>query len=312
MHMKSLDHSVYQSLPLIIAGLLCGALGGSAYAGDPAVAQIRYVAVDNPHEFGLGFLSDNKTLYIGGCRTLDVERAALEERCRYPENIKWGHVSPDGSLLLATTISPGTSKSISYQIDAQTGHVQSLHLGIFFAPPVAVHPSNQFWAVPRAGKTAAASETISIVNRNWRTLKRGIYAGSQRLFSLQFSPDGKRLLANGGDPDDGAVISTATWEQDGSTDSRPKLNGLVAWSPDHRFGFRLSGKVGVVIDLKSQDIVAQFEINMTDEEPQAAFSCDSHWIAAKGYSLINGERRYTVGLLELAQRDPLKKNTPNY
>ncbi|TXI84747.1 MAG: hypothetical protein E6Q40_08900 [Cupriavidus sp.] len=301
--MKSLDHRAYQSLLLIIAGLLCAALGGPAYAGDPAVPHIRYVAVDDPHEYGLGFLSDNKTLYIGGCRTLDVERAALEGRCRYPENIKWGHVSPDGSLLLATTISPGTSKSISYQIDALTGHVQSSHPGMFFSPPVAVHPSNQFWAVPRAGKTAAASETISIVNRNWRTLKSGIYAGSQRLFSLQFSPDGTRLIANGGDSDDGAVISTATWEQDASTDARPKLNGLVAWSPDHRFGFRLSGKVGVVVDLTSQDIVAQLEIDMTDEEPQAAFSGDNHWIAAKGYRLVNGERRYTVGLLEIPQHD---------
>lgn len=260
-----------------------------------------YFVLEGTHDFGIGFLPGNTTIYVGGCRTLDVERGVLEERYRHPENIKWGHVSPDGSLLLATAVAPGTSNAISYQINAQTGRVLASHPGTFFAPPIAIHPSNQFWAVPRAGKTAAASETISIVNRNWRTLKTGIYAGSQRLYSLQFTPDGTQLIANGGDPDDGAVISTATWEQDPSTDARPKLNGLVAWSPDHRFGFRLFGKVGVVVDLKSQDIVAQLDIDMTDEEPQAAFSGDSHWIAAKGYRLVNGERRYTVGLLEIPQ-----------
>ncbi|MCX9154797.1 WD40 repeat domain-containing protein [Niveibacterium sp. 24ML] len=284
-------------------GLISAIVGHLACAENLPAPDVRYVILDNPNELGLGFLWDNKTLYVGGCRTLDVERGVLEQRCRYPENIKWGHISPDGSLLLATTIASGTSKAISYQIDAQTGRIQSSHPGMFFSPPVAVHPSNQYWAVPRAGKTSAASETVSIVNRSWRTLKSGIYAGSQRLFSLQFSPDGSRLIANGGDPDDGAVISTATWQQDASADAHPKLNGLVAWSPDHRFGFRVAGKVGVVIDLKSQDIVAQLEIDMTDEEPQAAFSSDSRRVAVKGYRLMDGVRRYSVGWLDLQQHE---------
>lgn len=288
---------------LIAAVALWTTMEPPVACGATLDVRAHYFVLEGTHDFGLGFLSDKTTIYVGGCRTLNVERGVLEERCRYPENIKWGHVSPDGSLLLATAVEPGTSNAISYQIEAQTGRVLASHPGIFFAPPIAIHASNQFWAAPRGGKTTAASETVSIFNRSWRTLNSGIYAGSQRLFSLQFSPDGTLLIANGGDPDDGAVISTATWEQDASTDSHPKLNGLVAWSPDHRFGFRLSGKVGVVIDLKSQDIVAQLEIDMTDEEPQAAFSRDSHWIAAKGYRLANGERRYTVGLLELRQHD---------
>jgi len=304
--MKFSDHSAYrcyQCLPSIIGSFFSAIAGVPAYAADPAVAHVRYIALDSSYEFGLGFLSDKRTLYVGGCRTLHIEHGDFDSRCRYPENMKWGHISPDGTLLLATTVAPGKSTAVSYQIDTLTGRIQSSHPGIFFSPPIAIHTSNQFWAATKAGRTAAASETVSIIGTDWRPIKSGIYAGSQRLFSLQFSSDGKQLVANGGDPSDGAVLSAATWKPTTTTEDMTELGGLLAWSPDHRLGFKISGKSGIVVNLKSHETVAQLDIDMTDEEPQAAFSNDGHWLAAKGYRLSNGERSYAVAIIELPRSE---------
>jgi WD40 repeat protein len=262
-------------------------------------ADVYYAPLKSPSEFGLGFVAGGRTLYAGGCRTFDLATRSFEPDCRYPANTRWGHVSIDGQLLLATTIDPKTQAAVSYQIDAGNGHVRASKKGLHFAPPVAIHPGNKLWAAVRAGRNAQASETIEIVGMNWQTLKRGVYGNTRRVFDLKFSEDGNSLLVNGGDLDDGALLSTKDWKP--IKDAPAQDASVLRSSRDGKFAAKIKDSTIVVLNTATQATVAVLEIDASPDEPQCAFSPDGRWFAAKGFRGRGADRTYSMGLVQLVK-----------
>ena len=265
---------------------------------DAAKAEIavEYFDAGDPSYAGIGFLSDNKSLFIGECRTFDLNEKRPSADCRFPANTRWGTVSPDGSLVLVTTVEPKSNKVMSFQVDGATGRVLSSKKGIHFAPPVAIHPSNGYWAVARAGKNVNASETIAIVDSKWRVRKAGIYADTQRIFALSFSFDGSELLVNGGGPLDGATLQTSTWEPK-NVATAPYLLRNTAGT----VAITTKDKALMLVDPSTGAELQTLEIDVSNEDPQAAVSPDGQWFAAKGYRQDGPQRRYALALVRLTK-----------
>lgn len=259
-----------------------------------------YVQLKDPSEFGLGFLANGRGLYAGGCKIYDLSTRSFGNTCLYPANTRWGHVSPDGRLLLATAIDPTSNGAVSYQIDAVDGRVKDSKRGLHFAPPVAIHPDNKTWAVVRAGLHRQASETIEVVGTDWRTLQRSIYGHASRIFDLKFSSDGATLLVNGGNLDDGALLSTTDWKP-ARVVTQPGAAAL-SLSQDGRFAARLQGRTVVVVEVATTETVASLDIDMSRDEPQSAFSPDGQWFAAKGFVAQGANQAYAVGIVKLNAR----------
>lgn len=261
--------------------------------------SVRFHSLDKSSGLGIGFLGDGKSAYLGGCRVFLLEQQRFEESCRFPMNLRWAHVSPDGTLLLGTAVESGGKRSISFQIDALTGVVVSRKPGAYFLPPIAIHPSNKYWVAVGAGKDLSASETLTIFNRNWIKEKKGVYAGAQRVFDLTFSVDGRQLSANGGDPSDGAVLDTTTWRPVVGQEGLISSGGLVRWGGDKRLGAKLDGGRILLIKLDSKKIVQAIDIDASRGEPEIAFSSDGRWFAVKGYYVFDGEEKYGFALVDL-------------
>jgi hypothetical protein len=263
-----------------------------------AAATVSYYALPDPGLTGLGFLADGKSLYVGGCSVFDLAARRQLTGCRYPLRVRWGTVSPDGTLLLATSFDGDGSRAKSFQLNAQTGAILSTRPGIHFAPPIAVHSSNTYWAASKGSKSSSAAETVSIIDKNWKVVKSGIYANTQRIFTLEFSGN-EKLLINGGGPVDGATLETFTWSIGKSDHSADASSAIRQRSNDGRFGFRLTQRAVEVVSLPELALLAQIDFDPNLEEPQVAFSPDGQWFAAKGYRTTNANRQYEFALLRL-------------
>lgn len=258
--------------------------------------EVEYFDAGDPSYTGIGFISDKKSLFFGGCRTFDLEFKRPSQKCRFPADTRWGTVSPDGSLVLATTVEPRSNKAMSFQLDAVTGRVLSSRQGIQFAPPVAIHPSNSYWAVAHAGRDANASETLTIVDRQWKVRKSGIYAQTQRIFALSFSFDGSELLVNGGGPVDGATLQTSTWQPNNVAAARYLLK-----NPEETIAVVAKGKTLALVDPSTGAELQTLDLDVSGEELQMAISPDGQWFAAKGYRQDGERRRYSLALVKLTK-----------
>jgi hypothetical protein len=267
---------------------------------DRGLRTPAYANLAEPSEYGLGFLSDGKSLYAGGCRVFDLMSQTFGDKCRFPRNTRWGHVSPDGSMMLATTVDPHTKIARSLQINTADGRVLTSRPGIHFATPVAIHPNNKFWAVARAGSGAQGPETVDVIRHTWVPKIKGVYADTDRIFDLSFSAAGDVLSVNGGGSLDGGLISTTTWK----LLPRQKHSGLVALraNSDGTFEARIDGQRVVVVEITTQREIVSLALDVSNEEPQVAFSSDGKWFAAKGYRQAGGERTYAVGVVNLPER----------
>lgn len=282
----------------VVIGLITS-IAPSQAATQVALSAERpfYVQLKEAGEFGLGFAADGRTVFVGGCAALELSSRSLEPRCKFSSYTRWGHVSADGRLLLATTIHPKTKLAMSYQIDMTSGRVLASKSGLHFAPPIAIDPNGERWAAVRAGREPQASETIEIVGRNWNTIRRGIYGNTRRIFDLKFSVDGNVLLVNGGGREDGAQLSTTDWapiSSPMSTDTLP-----LRASRDGKTAARLDGRKVVVFDIASRATLASLDIDVSAEEPQLEFSPDGQWFAAKGYRAEASGRTYAIGIARL-------------
>jgi hypothetical protein len=291
--MKLLDRSRFSSLSVLSCAFFSITFHAAAWPVS-AVLDVEYFDAGDPSYTGIGFIADKKSLFVGGCRTFDLESKRLSKDCRFPADTRWGNVSPDGSLVLITTVEPRGSKATSLQLDAVTGRVLSTRKGIQFAPPVAIHPSNNYWAVARAGKDASASETVTIVDRQWKVRKSGIYAETQRIFALSFSVDGSELLVNGGGPLDGATLETSTWRAKGVTSS-----SYLMRNAEGTVAVIARQKALVLIDPSTGADIQALDLDVSGEELQAALSPDGQWFAAKGYRQEVERRRYVFALVRL-------------
>ena len=282
-----------------VYGLL--ALAGSAPLAAPvpsvATVNISYHALPDPGRSGIGFLADGRSLFLGGCQPFDVQLRSQPTGCRYPQHIRWGTLSPDGRLLLATTIDARGRNARSHQLDAITGKVLSSRPGLHFVPPVSIHPSNKFWVAVQAGKAPNASETISIMDRSWRVVRRGIYADSSRIYALEFSADGAALFVNGGG-NDGQVLDTTTWRSHTPPHQESTPSALVR-SADKRWSVQVEGTRLRLIDTFTRKPPTELHLDITDGEPEVAFSPDDRWFAAKGFFTEEGQRKFGFALVEL-------------
>jgi hypothetical protein len=276
--------------------LLCLAL--AAMPTFSTTNPVEYHDAGDPSYHGLGFLEGGRELYVGGCQVFSIDARTRPAGCRYPMHTRWASVSPDGSMVLATAVNPHTQRAKSYILDAQSGKVLSAKPGIRFAPPVAVHPKNQYWAVVRGPGKGDASETVEIVNRDWSVRQRGLYAETHRIFSLEFSPSGHELYVNGGGPTDGATLDTDSWRVMAAPQVQPSA-GLLLRSANGRFLLRQQDAQVVVVDVSMGRNVAAIDLDLSREEPQAAFSQDGRWLAVKGYTRDVGNQRYVFALVPL-------------
>lgn len=277
---------------------------GSLSLAATAVDKIEYFDGGDPSYSGIGFISDGKTLYVGGCQVFDLVSRTKLNGCRYPTNTRWATVSPDGTLILATSINSKTksNRSTSFQIDALTGRILSSKPGLHFVPPVAIHPSNRYWAAVRAGKATSASETVVAIDRNWIILKDHVYGETQRIFALEFTGDGSKLLVNGGGPIDGATLQTATWKMAKQASDVTLEQGILQRSPNGRLVAKMEGTKLVLMDITTSATITTIDLDVSDGEPQVAFSWDGRWFAAKGHRMFGNQRHYVFALAALTEQ----------
>lgn len=299
---KSFNQLIVRSRFTFLLAILLGIASEIAYSAV-TVESLEYIRATNPGVNGIGYVADGKSLYLGGCQVFDLESKSTRSGCRYPLNTRWGSVSPDGTLVLATTIDPKTKESTSFQLDAVSGKVHSSKRGIHFAPPIAIHPSNRFWVGAQAGRTSSTSETLVVIDRGWHTSKDKIYVNTQRIFSIAFTADGSELIVNSGNSIDGAKVWTATWQ----VSSQPigtenaEVSGILIKSADNRVGVRLESGALALIDLHDGNVVALLDLDMTEGEPELAFSPDGRKFAAKGYRLVDGRRQFGAVLVQFGK-----------
>lgn len=287
------------AMPFVLASLI--AFPCNLTFAATSVTKVEYFDGGDPSNSGLGFIADGKTLYVGGCQVFDLASRTKPSGCRYPAHTRWANVSPDGTLILSTSIIPNGNKSMSFQIDAVTGKIFSSKPGLHFVPPIAIHPNNRFWAASRAGKTASASETIVVIDRRWKILKDNLYGETQRIFALEFNNEGSRLLVNGGGPVDGTTLQTATWKTEKGKLSTAIVPGILQLSPDNRLGVKVEGIKLAIVDISTGATITTVDLDVTDGEPQIAFSPDGRWFSAKGYRVIEDQRQYVFALLPLTE-----------
>jgi hypothetical protein len=283
---------------LLLASAAACVLGHTA-AVQAAPAIVSYYELNEPSLTGLGFLADGKSLYVGGCSVFDLESRRQLAGCRYPANVRWGNVSPDGTLLLATAVDANGGHAKSFQLNSQTGTVHSVRQGIHFSPPIAIHPNNRLWAAAEGGKSESAAETVSITGRNWKIIRNRIYADTQRIFALEFVNAGTLLLVNGGGPMGGATLNTSTWSARTDDKTMSAVVPVLQRSSDGRFAIQTSQTAVEIVSLTDQLAIARLDFEPNAEEIQAAFSQDGRWLAMKGYRLFNGSRKYGFALLSL-------------
>lgn len=264
----------------------------------PQRPTIQYVVAGNASQTGIGFLADGKSLFVGGCQPFDLVLRDFPKGCRYPAGIRWATVSPDGSLLLATELNAKNGQARSMQINAVSGQVISVRKGIHFAPPIAIHPSNAYWATVVANKRVAGSETVSLVDRSWKVRKSQIYGETRRIFSLSFDAEGRVLFVNGGGPIDGVSLDAETWKLVDS-DREGGANGALLVSSNGMFGVRREGMRLLVFEVHSQRVIAELSLDTTSSEPEMAFAADGTKFAAKGYFIKDGRRTFGFALLSL-------------
>lgn len=281
-----------------LALLVLNGLAGLESHASPQSSTVQYVATTNASQTGIGFLADGRGLFVGGCQPFDLVLRDFPKGCRYPAGIRWATVSPDGSLLLTTELNAKNGQARSMQINAVSGQVISVRKGIHFAPPIAIHPSNAYWATVVANKRVAGSETVSLVDRSWKVRQNQIYGGTRRIFSLSFDAEGRVLFVNGGGPIDGVSLHTETWK---SVDSvrEGRANGALLVSSNGIFGVRREGVRLLVFEVHSQRVIAELSLNTTSSEPEMAFAADGTKFAAKGYFIKDGRRTFGFALLSL-------------
>lgn len=278
--------------------LLLNGLAGLDSHASPQNATVQYFATNDPSQTGIGFLADGRSLFVGGCQPFDLVSLVIPKGCRYPPSIRWATVSPDGSLLFATALNAKTGQTRSMQINAVSGQVISARKGIYFAPPIAVHPSNAYWAAVVAGKVASASETVSLVDRSWKVRKSQIYAETRRIFSLNFDAAGRTLLVNGGGPIDGVSLDTEAWKPVSPTTEDSSTEVLLV-SSNGMFGVSQNGERLVVFEVSSKRVIAELGLDTTRSEPEMAFAADSTMFAAKGLFIRDGQCTFGFALLTL-------------
>jgi hypothetical protein len=258
------------------------------------VSGVHRIEIPENSGSGLGFLDDGKQLYYGGCSTISIDQLAINHGCRYPEMIRWSKISYDGSLILATTGDPQKKNSRSFQLDARTGKILSMRNGIWFDPPVAIHPTDKYWVSVEDKTGGQGSETLVINGRDWKTKKSNIYAGSKRIDYLRFSPSGQFLYASG---DELWKLDTKSWK----LPKYPELVDTIVQitcaesgsvcvyrSPQ---GYILSAG-DALVPLLQLDTILQIQ-----NEEEIAFNSDGTNLAFKG--IIPGKSTVAVGVVQL-------------
>lgn len=289
-HMKLLGLEL--SNGLVAVSLVCGSIfATSAVAQTPV---IEYFEVHNDTEVGIGFVSDDKNLYVGGCGVFLIAERRPSDRCIFPQGIRWATVTADGTRLFATTFDPSTSKSTSFQLDAATGAVLGSKKGIHFAPPIAIHPTNQFWVGVRAAGNYQGPETIDVVSsETWKSVRRGVPSHVRRIFKLEFSEGGRFLLINGGPPL-GAVLDAKTWQT--ARSSNTQLSSSLG--NNGRFSVGREGGGLKIVDMTNGQTVGYIAMETSPDAPQLAFSQNGQWGAVKGYIERNGVKIYAFALIK--------------
>lgn len=286
-------------LTLLLTTALMMCMPCRTFAEKPAAVEQFFEADES--SLGIGFLSGENRLYLGGCNVVDFSVSTPQARCLYPKNIRWGTVSPDGRLLLATAVDPGTHAATSFQIDTTTGRTVSKRNGSYFNFPVAIHPSGRYWISVEAARSPSASETLAAFDRHWARTRTRIYSNTKRVFNLHFDASGSQLKVNAGGAVDGATLSTRTWQAMAQPTTPGADPGFAARSEDGRYGARIERSGWTLIDSQTGQVVKTIALDSTSTEPQAAFSQDGLWFAAKGYRTVGGTKVWGVLLTQLQQ-----------
>lgn len=294
--MKSLAHNFTHSIVISTLGLC--ATTATVYGQVPAQI-VGYFDVSNRTEVGIGFPGGGKSLYVGGCGVFNLQERRFENECIYPDSIRWAAMSPDGSRLLATVTDKHGKRAKSLQIDATTGRILTTHPGIYFAPPVAIDPSNGFWIAPQAGAHDQGGELLKVTAiGQWEPTVSAIFADVPRIFSLMFAQKGRRLIVNGGPPA-GSILDATDWSMVNINLQLPDLGAMQ--SHDGRFRVNILPNGMQLVKNETKETLVEVELDMSREDPQLAFSWDGKWFAAKGYRppLSNNESIYSFVLIRL-------------
>lgn len=260
------------------------------------VINTSFIEIPRAEDNWVGFINDNKEIYAGGCSPISVETMKISEVCRYPKGIRWssGFVGRD---IIAITSETKENGSISYFVNAITGKIISKKNGIYFAPPVAIHPSRNIWAASIEG-SPDGNESIAIYDFKFREIKSGINNGSDHIFNLGFSEDGKLLFEER--EKDNFFLRTDTWQEVPSSNVSCETDRYLkelAVNSNGDIVFRRNDKISELVDVRTGKLVLSINIDTTNEVYPAAFSTDGKLLALRGEMLKSGKIVYGVMLV---------------
>ncbi|GLS05364.1 hypothetical protein GCM10007860_25160 [Chitiniphilus shinanonensis] len=280
--------------------LVGGFFGFAAQAGSELSSHVKseYFHINDPSETGLGFLADTNLLYVGGCRVFELKKREFGKTCLYPADLRWAAVSPDGSLLLGSAAPVDGGKGTSYQLDAVTGRVLSSRRGLYFAPPIAISPTNKYWVGSFAAANAIGSEHLGLMGRDWRIKKQNIDAGVQRIFRLDFSENGEHLWVNG-HGSTSARLDTVNWEVSSDIDACDACGNLAFVDQKAGIGVRFIQKKAIIKSLEDGRALFEVDIDSSRAEPEVAISKDGKLLAIKGNFEKDGKVNYGFVLVDL-------------